>query len=683
MSAANLAASLGLDGLKEDELKVLATLVEETERNESPRFGAAEWLEGLSDYSDERGRGRSASLASLGSFGSEGKLKAPFLERCREILTRAEVPEGHKTEASSLQEQAKQEKRMLQEELTRSEEALQHERTKNKDGHREFEEERKIWQEASSLQEQAKQEKRMLQEELTRSEEALQHERTQNKEQSVWMQESFRLVQALREAEGAAQLEAAAAEAAEAEAAEAEAAEAFKAAEAAEAVRAEELRAERKQRAAEQRARQREQQLSEALHGARHDARQESEAAVQEQTLAQKRLQQLEQLEGRLVSGEEALAACWETNAQCKLCLEDEAQNLRTVREEWRSERCSLRGQLRQRGDTVGALERRASELEGRLHRSEDLLQLEEAVCNEVRAQLRESKEQESSLEEEVSAQQQVLDGGLRRAFEEQKDFLHCWHRRREELWLSQKVEVLESAQRSKQLAEVAEQRELEMQRGQQLQSFPGLEERLQKAEALSEEAMELRKNLAELRLEEAAQARAKYFFRTEAEVMGKSLEAERHASQQQEERRRCDWQAQQLMHEAGLTRLTERHEKALAKMKSWCDSEKASLQIRFEKEREEWAVDWLQLHAAVKPLLRGQEVAEAELVSRQVAAEEGVGLFRRFAQLKELQVAELKQANRVMESFAERGHAGQAHSESPKEPKVRTAWAEVQDSHR
>ena len=37
MSAANLAASLGLDGLKEDELKVLATLVEETERNESPR----------------------------------------------------------------------------------------------------------------------------------------------------------------------------------------------------------------------------------------------------------------------------------------------------------------------------------------------------------------------------------------------------------------------------------------------------------------------------------------------------------------------------------------------------------------------------------------------------------------------------------------------------------------------
>ncbi|CAJ1426551.1 unnamed protein product, partial [Effrenium voratum] len=98
MSAANLAASLGLDGLKEDELKVLATLVEETERNESPRFGAAEWLEGLSDYSDERGRGRSASLASLGSFGSEGKLKAPFLERCREILTRAEVPEGHKTE---------------------------------------------------------------------------------------------------------------------------------------------------------------------------------------------------------------------------------------------------------------------------------------------------------------------------------------------------------------------------------------------------------------------------------------------------------------------------------------------------------------------------------------------------------------------------------------------------------
>ncbi|CAJ1327024.1 unnamed protein product [Effrenium voratum] len=644
MSAANLAASLGLDGLKEDELKVLATLVEETERNESPRFGAAEWLEGLSDYSDERGRGRSASLASLGSFGSEGKLKAPFLERCREILTRAEVPEGHKTE----------------------------------DGHREFEEERKIWQEASSLQEQAKQEKRMLQEELTRSEEALQHERTQNKEQSVWMQESFRLVQALQEAEGAAQLEAAAAEAAEAEAAEA-----FEAAEAAEAVRAEELRAERKQRAAEQRARQREQQLSEALHGARHDARQESEAAVQEQTLAQKRLQQLEQLEGRLVSGEEALAACWETNAQCKLCLEDEAQNLRTVREEWRSERCSLRGQLRQRGDTVGALERRASELEGRLHRSEDLLQLEEAVCNEVRAQLRESKEQESSLEEEVSAQQQVLDGGLRRAFEEQKDFLHCWHRRREELWLSQKVEVLESAQRSKQLAEVAEQRELEMQRGQQLQSFPGLEERLQKAEALSEEAMELRKNLAELRLEEAAQARAKYFFRTEAEVMGKSLEAERHASQQQEERRRCDWQAQQLMHEAGLTRLTERHEKALAKMKSWCDSEKASLQIRFEKEREEWAVDWLQLHAAVKPLLRGQEVAEAELVSRQVAAEEGVGLFRRFAQLKELQVAELKQANRVMESFAERGHAGQAHSESPKEPKVRTAWAEVQDSHR
>ncbi|CAJ1327025.1 unnamed protein product [Effrenium voratum] len=634
MSAANLAASLGLDGLKEDELKVLATLVEETERNESPRFGAAEWLEGLSDYSDERGRGRSASLASLGSFGSEGKLKAPFLERCREILTRAEVPEGHKTE----------------------------------DGHREFEEERKIWQEASSLQEQAKQEKRMLQEELTRSEEALQHERTQNKEQSVWMQESFRLVQALQEAEGAAQLEAAAAEAAEAEAAEA-----FEAAEAAEAVRAEELRAERKQRAAEQRARQREQQLSEALHGARHDARQESEAAVQEQTLAQKRLQQLEQLEGRLVSGEEALAACWETNAQCKLCLEDEAQNLRTVREEWRSERCSLRGQLRQRGDTVGALERRASELEGRLHRSEDLLQLEEAVCNEVRAQLRESKEQESSLEEEVSAQQQVLDGGLRRAFEEQKDFLHCWHRRREELWLSQKVEVLESAQRSKQLAEVAEQRELEMQRGQQLQSFPGLEERLQKAEALSEEAMELRKNLAELRLEEAAQA----------EVMGKSLEAERHASQQQEERRRCDWQAQQLMHEAGLTRLTERHEKALAKMKSWCDSEKASLQIRFEKEREEWAVDWLQLHAAVKPLLRGQEVAEAELVSRQVAAEEGVGLFRRFAQLKELQVAELKQANRVMESFAERGHAGQAHSESPKEPKVRTAWAEVQDSHR
>ena len=57
----------------------------------------------------------------------------------------------------------------------------------------------------------------------------------------------------------------------------------------------------------------------------------------------------------------------------------------------------------------------------------------------------------------------------------------------------------------------------------------------------------------------------------------------------------------------------------------------------------QEWASDWKDLNGLIKPLIQQHEAAEAEMASRQAAAQEGMDLFQRFAQLKDLQIKELQ----------------------------------------
>eukprot|EP00434_Breviolum_minutum_P008258 symbB.v1.2.007287.t1/scaffold438.1/size205425/15 len=138
------------------------------------------------------------------------------------------------------------------------------------------------------------------------------------------------------------------------------------------------------------------------------------------------------------------------------------------------------------------------------------------------------------------------------------------------------------------------------------------------------------------------------------------TLKAERrraaNAAQHQEEK----WQAQQAVHQAEVAHLTTKYEKALLKS----SFEQARLLSRYETEKEEWASDWKDLNGLIKPLIQQHEAAEAEMASRQAAAQEGMDLFQRFAQLKDLQIKELQQANQKMEVTLETGAECQAQAQ-------------------
>eukprot|EP00435_Cladocopium_sp_Y103_P065633 s105_g27.t1 len=130
------------------------------------------------------------------------------------------------------------------------------------------------------------------------------------------------------------------------------------------------------------------------------------------------------------------------------------------------------------------------------------------------------------------------------------------------------------------------------------------------------------------------------------------ALQAERRAISAEE---RC--QVQQSLHQAELERLTTRYEKDLLRR----SSEQARLLLRYEREKEdarswgEWAADWKEVHDIMQPLIQNHEAAEAQRVSRQAAAQEGLNLFQQFAQLKELETRELRQASIAMRLEAER----------------------------
>ncbi|CAE8641702.1 unnamed protein product [Polarella glacialis] len=123
-------------------------------------------------------------------------------------------------------------------------------------------------------------------------------------------------------------------------------------------------------------------------------------------------------------------------------------------------------------------------------------------------------------------------------------------------------------------------------------------------------------------------------------DVLEVELRAEdREQSLQQAGRRHCEeWEAQRWILEAEIRRVASSHQQAAALAQGRWRREEAGWSAHFEQREEEWAADWHKLHGLIRPLLHDREVVESELLSRQLAAEEGMTLFRQFAELQEEQ---------------------------------------------
>lgn len=330
----------------------------------------------------------------------------------------------------------------------------------------------------------------------------------------------------------------------------------------------------------------------------------------------------------------------------------------RQLREQWRSERCSLRGQLR--------------------HASEELREscarlcaLQEQLASEE-AQLAEMQSKFQHISQTCEAQDQMLSGGLRRALEEQGQAALAYHQkfqakerqqqeiqsRRQKEWMQLKlVEEQQVKQLKLQLQhseKACRMREEELE--QQEEQRRNFEEEVLQHRLLCDQRMEeceegLQLEMAQVREQTLIEARRRQEFAAEKQELLNELAVVRstvEAQQRREEKHQEAWEAQQALHES----LISRYEKAFASMKRKFQRDKAHLQARHEKESEESAADWLQLHSLIKPLICDQEAA-AQLVTREVAAQTGRVLFQRFcdmkAEMKELQIEELSSQRTVV----------------------------------
>eukprot|EP00931_Biecheleriopsis_adriatica_P092035 TRINITY_DN65872_c0_g1_i1.p1 TRINITY_DN65872_c0_g1~~TRINITY_DN65872_c0_g1_i1.p1 ORF type:complete len:1251 (+),score=420.79 TRINITY_DN65872_c0_g1_i1:27-3779(+) len=310
--------------------------------------------------------------------------------------------------------------------------------------------------------------------------------------------------------------------------------------------------------------------------------------------------------------------------------LEEHARRLRRWREEWHSERCDLRGEIREQ-----TCERLLADKE--LQQSAKLLAEEKVACHLGTMEEEAAAEQAARLWQELRSQQRILDNGLQQVLEAQQQQALTAHRRLE--------------------AEEAMRRELSARRQQDWQQRRNafemeLQEAIRARRNATAEAVTLENQQLALarHAEESAAERGRLSSELSQlaavrhqEVAG--LEQRFEAREQDLLGERKNWEVQRRAMESEILRLAASQQQAAADAQSCVQKHEEEWQRRLAQREEVWAADWKRLHGVILPLLHEQEAVEAELVSKQLAAEEGIALFKEFAEMQHSHVSKSRQA--------------------------------------